>query len=60
VTEFDDYGEVIAVVGEVLKRSQALNPDCCGNDAWRGRLCRYHQGIEDGAEMAMLVLRSRK
>ena len=21
---------------------------CCGNDAWRGQLCSYHQGYADG------------
>lgn len=27
--------------------------DCCGNDAWRGRLCPYHQGWEDGVHAAL-------
>lgn len=22
--------------------------DCCRNDAWRGRLCPYHDGYRDG------------
>lgn len=30
---------------------------CCGNEAWRGRLCSYHQGVEDGAETALEILR---
>jgi hypothetical protein len=25
---------------------------CCGNEAWRGRLCPYHQGYEDGRAVA--------
>jgi len=60
VTDFDGYGEVLTVVSAVLERSLALNPGCCGNDAWRGRLCPYHQGVEDGAEMAILQLRSQQ
>jgi hypothetical protein len=24
------------------------NNECCGNDAWRGHLCPYHEGYEDG------------
>lgn len=23
---------------------------CCGDDAWRGHLCSYHQGWEDGRD----------
>ena len=32
------------------RRAQALGRhlDCCGNDAYRGRLCTYHQGWADG------------
>lgn len=23
---------------------------CCGNEAWRGHLCQYHEGYMDGYE----------
>lgn len=26
--------------------------ECCGNGTWRGRLCEYHQGYEDGFDAA--------
>lgn len=28
---------------------------CCGNAEWRGRLCQYHQGIEDGYYAGLLA-----
>lgn len=27
--------------------------DCCGNAAWRGHLCQYHEGYEDGYDKAL-------
>jgi len=41
----DSYGDR---VGDLLRAALDLNPDCCGNDPSRGRLCQYHQGYEDG------------
>lgn len=35
--------------------AHARRIDCCGNDEWRGRLCQYHQGFEDGYDAAMAV-----
>lgn len=26
---------------------------CCGNENYRGRLCEYHQGFEDGYDAAI-------
>ena len=54
----DDYQEVANVVQLVLARSLELNPGCCGDESWRFHLCPYHQGVMDGAEMALLQLRS--
>ena len=53
MTEDDD------IIRTVLQRSLALNPGCCANDEMRGRLCPYHQGIEDGAEAALLEAKLR-
>jgi len=33
--------------------TEALSSGCCGNDQWRGRLCTYHQGVEDGIEIGI-------
>lgn len=27
--------------------------ECCGNDAWRGHLCEYHMGWEDGIDAVL-------
>lgn len=32
--------------------AHARRIDCCGNDEWRGHLCQYHQGFEDGWDVA--------
>jgi len=45
------------IIKSVLVRSLTLNEGCCGTPEWRGRLCPYHQGVMDGAEMALLQLR---
>lgn len=29
---------------------------CCGDAKWRGRLCSYHQGYEDGLDMMAALL----
>jgi hypothetical protein len=44
------------LIDELVKHSIALQPKCCGNDEWRGRLCSYHQGFADGAEAALRFL----
>ena len=33
---------------------------CCGNDAWRGHLCQYHEGYEDGLNKAQELLGEAK
>lgn len=35
--------------------AHAKRIECCGDDAWRGRLCQYHQGFEDGYDVAQAV-----
>lgn len=30
--------------------AKAAAAGCCGDDAWRGRLCAYHDGFADGLE----------
>lgn len=44
--------EVIAAQRPVsaLPEPPAPPEDCCANAEWRGRLCAYHQGFEDGWE----------
>lgn len=32
--------------------AHAKGVGCCGGDAWRGHLCEYHQGFEDGYDAA--------
>ena len=38
-----EYEEVRAMVTKRAERD-----GCCGNDAWRGLFCPYHQGYLDG------------
>jgi hypothetical protein len=45
--------EPLSNSGELVAASLALNPGCCGNDEWRGRLCQYHSGYRDGADAAL-------
>jgi hypothetical protein len=33
--------------------------DCCGNKAWRGHFCSYHQGFEDGYDAALEALKEQ-
>lgn len=33
--------------------AQATESGCCGTDSWRGRLCQYHDGVEDGIYLAL-------
>jgi hypothetical protein len=37
-------------------RRMAITSGCCGTPAWRGRLCSYHDGVEDGIRMALKIL----
>jgi hypothetical protein len=37
-------------------RRTAITSGCCGTPAWRGRLCQYHNGVEDGIHMAQKIL----
>lgn len=39
--------------GEKKAKLKAQEHECCGTPAWRGRLCSYHQGIEDGYDLAL-------
>lgn len=44
----DQYGWQPRTEGDRLAQEQGRQAGCCGNDAWRGRLCQYHQGWADG------------
>ena len=35
---------------------RAFVQDCCMNDSWRGHLCSYHSGMEDGMDVAQALL----
>lgn len=38
----------------LVAESQGLNADgCCSTDSWRGHLCSYHQGFEDGIDVVL-------
>lgn len=37
--------------------AHARRVECCGDDAWRGHLCAYHQGYEDGYDEALRKVR---
>ena len=40
-------------------RAQAIESGCCATDSWRGRLCSYHEGVEDGIYLALVDARER-
>lgn len=43
----------MTAVDPLTAASQALQPNgCCSDPTWRGHLCDYHQGFEDGIEAA--------
>jgi phage tail tape-measure protein len=43
-----------AVVESLVRDSQQAQKDgCCLQPSWRGHLCQYHQGYEDGADRAL-------
>lgn len=44
-------------VADIIGRMMALaTKGCCGDNAWRGRFCAYHQGMEAGLDMALTTL----
>lgn len=53
--------EIDVIVADVLDRSQRLQPsNCCLGPEWRGRLCQYHEGVEDGADAALRRLEHQR
>ena len=44
-------------ITDPLARAHAATNQCCGDDQWRGHLCTFHQGYEDGADAAVVALR---
>lgn len=43
----------------LVLESQTLQSDgCCSTDTWRGHLCQYHQGFEDGIDIVLDRLRA--
>lgn len=47
------------LIDRLVRASIQLQPEgCCGNDAWRGLLCGYHNGFRDGAERVLAYLRA--
>lgn len=48
------------VVSSLVRDSQEAQKDgCCLQPVWRGRLCAYHQGYEDGADRALRLVEGR-
>lgn len=44
-------------VADIIGRMMTLaTKGCCGDNAWRGRFCAYHQGMEAGLDMALTTL----
>jgi len=44
----------VPTIDDTIARTMAVAvAGCCGNDAWRGRFCDYHRGMEAGLEMAL-------
>jgi hypothetical protein len=43
----------------LVAESQGLQADgCCSSETWRGHLCSYHQGFEDGVDVVLERLRA--
>lgn len=58
VNELADAAEV-AWRNLLVAESQELQADgCCSADVWRGHLCPYHQGFEDGIDIVLDRLRA--
>lgn len=45
-----EHGDPLVLPVSALPEPPAPPEDCCCNAEWRGRLCAYHQGFEDGWE----------
>lgn len=44
-------------VADLTKRMMGLaTQGCCGDAAWRGRYCAYHQGMEAGIDMVLTTV----
>lgn len=49
------------VVEALVRDSQEAAWDrCCLQPSWRGHLCQYHQGYEDGADVALRLAERTK
>lgn len=49
--------EADTLITELVKRSQELGRgQCCLAPTWRGHLCPYHEGTEDGADAALRAI----
>ena len=43
----------------LVAESQSMQPNgCCADASWRGHLCQYHQGYEDGIDVVLERLRA--
>lgn len=57
ISELAEAAE-IAWRNVLVAESQALQADgCCSAPVWRGHLCPYHQGFEDGIDVVLERLR---
>lgn len=44
-------------VADIIGRMMALaTKGCCGDNAWRGRFCAYHQGMEAGIDLVLTTV----
>lgn len=41
---------------EIRRLARLRAKGCCGDRAWRGRLCQYHDGWEDGVMFAIEMI----
>jgi hypothetical protein len=49
------------IVDAMVRDSQESQKDkCCLQPSWRGHLCQYHQGYEDGADAALRMAERAK
>lgn len=51
-------GDAIDDLEAEIVATEVSRPDCCGNDKWRGHLCQYHQGFDDGTAVALDMIRA--
>lgn len=49
--------EADELIEALVKKSQSQDRDgCCSHPNWRGHLCLFHQGYEDGADAVLRAI----